>query len=89
MLRVSRDISDVTLVFEHEDRQGDGEISPGEKKIRGGRLQKLVERRARQGDKRVRLGTTSRAEFVQGINDCRGQGGQEQKRVQGQEQEQE
>ena len=89
MLREGRDISDVTLVFEHEDRQGDEEISPGEKKIRGGRLQKPVERRARQGDKRVRLGTTSRAEFVQGINDRRGQGGQEQKQVQGQEQEQE
>ena len=52
MLREGRDISDVTLVFEHEDRQGDEEISPGEKKIRGGRLQKPVERRARQGDKR-------------------------------------
>ena len=64
MLREGRDILDVTLVLGHEDRQGDKEISPGEKKIRRGRLQKPVERRARQGDKRVRLGTAVQAEFV-------------------------
>ena len=44
----------------HEDRRGDEKSSSGERKIGRGRLLKLVENGARQGDKGVRSDTAVR-----------------------------
>ena len=55
--REGPDIPDVTLVSGHEDRRGVEKSSSGERKIGRGRLLKLVENGARQGDKGVCLDT--------------------------------
>ena len=62
--REGPDIPDVTLVSGHEGRRGVEKSSSGERKIGRGRLLKLVENGARQGDKGVRSDTTVRCGLI-------------------------